>query len=112
MRSKTITELNELVAPAAVDLLVIYDVSAGETKKIKASEFTSAGGGYQKITATGIVDDSNVQFTFIQRPGAININGGLYGEGDGVFAWTWDEPTLTATLAIPVGTAGFIHGVL
>jgi hypothetical protein len=111
MRSKTITELTEMTTPpAADDLLVIYDVSAQETKKIKPSNLGT--GGFRKLVTASVIDDMNTEFVFTERPTELNINGGLYGEGDGVFAWTWSEIDLKATLAIPVGTAGFIHGVV
>lgn len=107
-RSKKITELNELTSPASDDLIPIYDVSAGETKKIKPQYLTS--GGLTLLTATGVVDDTNQLFDFSQKPTLININGALYPEGVGAFAWSWSDPTVT--LAIAVGTGGFIEGVI
>ena len=62
------------------------------------------------LEATGDVDDSNVTFTFTEEPIYIIINGLMYPKETGVYNWTWD--TLTATLAIPVGSGGFIKGLV
>ena len=110
MRSKKITELTEETSPANDDLLVIYSVGGEETRKIKRSQFTSAG--LTPLVATGAVDDINQVFSFIQKPTLININGALYPEATGVFSWTWNAGTLEATPALPVGVGGFIHGVV
>lgn len=63
------------------------------------------------LDATGTIDDSNVEFTFTQEPSIININGALYPKETGIYNWTWDGGTLTATLAVAVGTGGFIVGI-
>lgn len=62
------------------------------------------------LPATGTVNGSNLEFTFSEEPLMININGALYPKETGVYNWTWSAGT--ATLAIAVGTGGFIHGVV
>lgn len=59
------------------------------------------------LEATGSVDDSNLAFTFTEKPKLICINGAFYRENHG---WTW--ATLTATLTLPVGTGGDIFGII
>lgn len=64
----------------------------------------SGGSGFTELTATGTIDDSNVTFTFTQKPSYIVADGVWHKENDG---WTWSG--LTATLTIPPSTA--IYGV-
>ena len=106
--SKKISELNELTTPASEDLLVIYDADEEETKKIQAGNLTL--GGFTRLPATGTVDDANQVFSFSRKPTVININGGVYPEDTGPFAWSWSAPNVT--LAIPVGSGGFIEGLV
>lgn len=73
---------------------------------------TGGGGGgspLDLLSPTGDVDDSNLEFTFSEEPLMININGALYPKETGIYNWTWSAGT--ATLAVPVGTGGFIVGV-
>lgn len=60
------------------------------------------------LTATGTVDNSNVDFTFTSKPTLIVVNGAIYRENVG---WTWTAGTLTATLSSPVGTDGDIYAL-
>lgn len=74
---------------------------------------SSSGGGGTVLDATGTVDDTNKDFTFVQKPVIIYVNGLGYRDGStvgGTVAWTWNGATLTATLASPVGTGGDIYG--
>lgn len=83
---------------------------------------TINGGGAGALTilsATGVIDDSNVQFTFTSKPKIIVINSLSYTDGSttggsslaGGVAWTWDNPTLTATIFGPVGLGNSIYGI-
>lgn len=68
-----------------------------------------SGGGSGKTltieTPTGTVDDSNVVFTVANTPLFIDVNGGVYVAGQGIFAsYALGVITLTA----PIGTGGFI----
>lgn len=110
MGSKKITELNESTSPANTDLLVIYDVAGQETKKIQVQNIPTAG--LTPLPATGSVDDINQIFGFTRKPTFINVNGSLYPEATGAYAWTWNAGTSEATLAMPVGVGGFIQGVI
>jgi hypothetical protein len=68
----------------------------------------TVSGSYSLLTATGAVDDTNTAFSFISKPTEIVKNGISYRENHG---WTWDIPTLTATLTTgAVGTDGDIYG--
>lgn len=75
----------------------------GTTNKWENS--TSAGGSYSLLTATGTIDDSNLDFTFASEPTEIVVNGLSYRKNAG---WTWSNPT--ATLENPVGSGGRIYG--
>lgn len=71
-------------------------------------------GSFGILTATGTIDDSNTAFTFASKPKIIVMNGIQYKDGDttgGVTAWSWDIPTLTATMFAPVGTGNSIYGI-
>ena len=85
--------------PADGELLV-YN---GTTNKWENS--TSAGGSYSLLTATGTIDDYNLDFTFASEPTEIVVNGLSYRKNAG---WTWSNPT--ATLENPVGSGGRIYG--
>jgi hypothetical protein len=69
--------------------------------------FAIAGpsGGLQKETPSGTINDSNVTFTVANEPFFINVNGGIYEVGDGIYL---SYSSGTITLAAPVGTGGFI----
>ena len=85
-------------------------LAMGLQEQIDALRSTSEEGASDLILeATGTVDDSNLDFTFTQRPSLICINGFNYrSSGDNV-TWTWSGNT--ATLSIPVGTGGSIYGL-
>lgn len=71
-------------------------------------------GSFTLLTATGTIDDSNTQFTFVSKPSIIVMNGISYKDGattGGVTAWTWNGGTLTATMFMPVGTGNSIYGI-
>ncbi len=74
------------------------------TKTISFSSISSS-----VLIPTGVIDNSNTNFIFIQKPSIISVNGAFYREGKG---WSWDIPTLTATLDNPVGTGGDIYGII
>lgn len=61
------------------------------------------------LTATGTINDSNLDFTFTSKPSIIIINGASYRETGGAITWSW--ATLTATLSSPVGVGGDIYGL-
>lgn len=71
----------------------------------KVINSTASGGSYSILTATGTIDDTNLDFTFASKPTEIVINHQSYIENDG---WTW--AVLTATLSNPVGSGGSIYG--
>lgn len=67
-----------------------------------------SGGTGHTLTAetpVGTVDDSNETFTVSHTPLFININGGIYATGQGMFA---SYAGGVITLSAPVGTGGFI----
>ena len=107
--SKKISELTELVSAADDDLIAIVDTSTGETKYIQKSNLVT-GVAAERLIATGAINDSNKAFTFTKEPTYIVINGVMYPKATGVYNWSW--ATLTATLAVPVGTGGFIEGLV
>jgi hypothetical protein len=78
------------------------------TTNVIGQKVITATGSFGILDATGDIDDTNVDFTFISKPSLININGAFYREDHG---WAWDAPTLTATLDNPVGTDGDIYGI-
>ena len=61
------------------------------------------------LTATGTINDSNLDFTFTSLPSIIVINGASYLQTGGAITWSWT--TLTATLSSPVGVGGSIYGI-
>lgn len=70
---------------------------------------SASGGSFAILTATGTIDDSNLDFTFISKPAIIVVNGASYIENVG---WTWNSGTLTATLLTPpVGVGGNLYGI-
>lgn len=71
----------------------------------------SSTGGSTILTATGTVNDVNVDFTFTEEPTLVVVNGGAYRQSGGSITWTWSAGTLTATLSLPVGTGGDIYGI-
>ena len=110
--SKKISELTKLATAADGDLIPIVDTSEGETKYIEKSDLVPASSGAERLTATGLVDDSNKTFTFEEEPTYIIINGVMYPKATSIFNWSWTAGTLTATLAVPVGAGGFIEGLV
>lgn len=68
----------------------------------------TGSGSFSILTATGTIDDSNKDFTFVSKPSFIVVNGASRIENTG---WTWNAGTLTATLSNPVGTGGDLYGV-
>ena len=86
-----------------------YKMILGATAKT-ITDLTALTGTTKRLTATGLVNDSNKTFTFTEEPTYIIIRGVMYPKATGVYNWTWD--TLTATLAVPVGSGGFIEGLV
>lgn len=68
-----------------------------------------SGGGISILTATGTVDDSNVDFVFASEPTVVVVNGAVYRKNRG---WTWTLGTLTVTLASPAGSGGDVYGLI
>ena len=62
--------------------------------------------GLSKETPSGTVNDSNVTFTVTHQPFFINVNGGIYEVGTGLYA---SYVAGTITLTSPVGSGGFIR---
>jgi hypothetical protein len=68
----------------------------------------SGGGGGHTLTSeapVGTVNDSNTSFTVSHTPLFIDVNGGIYLAGQGIFA---SFAGGVITLNAPVGTGGFI----
>jgi len=63
------------------------------------------------LTATGTINDSNTDFTFVSLPSVIIMNGATYQQTGGAITWTWNAGTLTASLSSPVGTGGSLFGI-
>lgn len=63
------------------------------------------------LTATGTINDSNLDFVFTQEPSYLVINGASARKTGGAITWSWTAGTLTATLSSPVGSGGDIWGV-
>lgn len=75
---------------------------------VKGESFGGNGGGVTILTATGTIDDSNLLFSFSEKPTEIVVNGASYTENNG---WTWSAPNATLeTNPGPVGTGGRIYG--
>lgn len=64
------------------------------------------------LAATGTINDTNLDFTFISQPSVLIINGGTYQQTGGSITWTWMSATLTATLSTAVGNSGSIFGLI
>lgn len=88
--------------------------TGGKTYKMilapTAKTITDLSTKTKTLAATGDVNDSNVTFTFTEEPTYIIIRGVIYPKETGIYNWTWSSPT--ATLAAPVGTGGFIQGLV
>lgn len=109
--SSSISNLTALTSLADDDVFVVDDVSANTTKKVTKATLATLFGGLSRIQATsGAADDSNMVFGFDSEPTYLNINGALYPKGVGIFNWSWSGGTVT--LAYPVGTGGFIEGLV
>lgn len=75
---------------------------------------TGGAGSFSILTATGTIDDSNMDFVFAQRPKIIVMNGIQYKDGDtsgGVLSWSWNAGTNTATMFSPPGVGNSIFGI-
>ncbi len=73
---------------------------------------SQSSGGLNKLTVTGVIDDSNVNFTVSDTPTYMIINGSMYAQGDtagGVVVWT--NVAGIVTLVFPVGTGGSISAL-
>lgn len=71
-------------------------------------------GGLTILPATGLINDTNQNFIFTQKPSIIVMNGISYNDGattGGVTAWTWNSGTNTATMFSPVGVGNNIFGI-
>lgn len=71
---------------------------------------SATGASYSILTATGTIDDSNLDFVFVSLPIELVINGLSFIQTGGSTTWTWNAGTFTATLSTPVGTGGSIYG--
>lgn len=94
LTKKTIDEIDTAITNAANDIIELND---------------------DEEVPTGAVDDSNMAFVFTRRPKRIVVNGASYRYGStigGTAVWTWDNPTLTATLSFAPGTGGDIYGIM
>lgn len=84
--------------------VTVTDDSGNNATKVT---ITSGGGSaLNKETPSGAVDDSNVTFTVSNTPFFINVNGGIYEVGLGLYA---SYVAGTITLTSPIGTGGFIR---
>ena len=54
-----------------------------------------SGGGFTRLTATGIINSINADFTFTEKPDYIVSDGAWYEENSG---WTWSGSTATMTI--------------
>lgn len=92
-------------------LAALATSAAGEaiqkTGPASFANVTVGGGAISLETPTGTVDDSNMDFVFTEEPLLILFNGSIYPKNAG---WTWAGST--ATLFTPVGTGGFIRGIM
>ena len=77
------------------------------TNNVGAKVISATAGSLTELEATGDVDDTNVTFTFTEKPKYIIKNGQQLRETAG---WTWSG--LTATLSSPVGENGDIFGII
>lgn len=87
-----------------VGITLSYDFAHGRND----ITINASASGLSKLTATGTVDDSNTQFTFVSKPTIIVVNGASYQEDHG---WSWDAGTLTATLDGAPGIGGDVYGL-
>ena len=89
-----------------IGVSLTYDYAFGRNDiTINASASTSV------LTATGTINDSNLDFTFTSEPAILVINGASYRQTGGAITWTWTAGTLTATLSSAVGSGGSIFGL-
>lgn len=67
------------------------------------------GGGITELTATGLVNSVNKDFTFTQEPSYIVSDGAWYKplDNNGGTQWSWNAGTLTATMVIPPNNSIF-----
>jgi len=77
-------------------------VSAGSniviTTNPNGTKVISTTGALSSLIATGPVDGSNINFSFVSKPTYIISDGAWYTENKG---WSWNAGTLTATMIIP-----------
>ena len=77
-------------------------VSAGSniviTTNPNGTKVISTTGALSPLIATGPVDGSNINFSFVSKPTYIISDGAWYTENKG---WSWNAGTLTATMIIP-----------
>src|SRR5882724_11844382 len=71
-----------------------YKVIAPLTAKVINTDIPAIGLSVIEKTG-GIIDDSNLAFTFASKPTFIAVNTSIIRENHG---WTWNSGTLTATL--------------
>ena len=70
---------------------------------------SSSGGGFQLLTVSGTIDDSNESFTTTSPPSILVINGAGYEQTGGAITWTYSGGAIT--ISVPVGTGGSIFGI-
>lgn len=97
---KGIAEMEERIFKAIRDKQVVV---GGITTS------TSTGGGFEIITVSGTIDNSNVTFSAATEPTALSINGPIYQQTGGAYTWTYVGTTIT--LNQPVGEGGTIFGI-
>lgn len=89
---------------------IIFGANLNVTKKPNGVVVTATGGGgggsINVETPTGTVDDSNVNFTVLNDPLYIVVNGAQYFESAG---YSYSGGAIT--LSNPVGTGGFIRSI-
>ena len=70
---------------------------------------SAGGGGFEIVTVSGTINDSNLTFTSATEPTLLVINGLPYrSSGDAI---TWSYSSGTITLSAPVGAGGGIYGI-
>lgn len=79
---------------AGTNISISYALSYGRNDITISSSATAL----QKLSATGMVNGTNVDFAFTSKPTLVISDGASYQENKG---WTWNAGTLTATLSIP-----------
>lgn len=77
-----------------------------------AGTTTSTTGAFTTVTVTPTPDDTTLVYTASSAITAVNVNGSIYIDGTSAMGGTISISGVTITLPNPVGSTGFIFGIV